>query len=68
VHSASWGLAGTVGPAVGGFILAAQPFALWPIAAGVCAIAAIGSLAMERFIPAELQRVPRSTLVPALTG
>ena len=36
VHSLSWGLAGTVGPAVGGFILAAAPFALWPLAAGVC--------------------------------
>ena len=36
VHSLSWGLAGTVGPAVGGFLLAVAPFALWPIAAFVC--------------------------------
>ena len=31
VHSLSWGLAGTVGPAAGGFLLAAAPFALWPL-------------------------------------
>ena len=37
VHSLSWGLAGTVGPALGGFVLAAAPFALWPLAACVCA-------------------------------
>src|SRR6478736_2049506 len=44
VHSLSWGLAGTVGPAVGGFLLAAAPFALWPAAAVVCLIAAAGAL------------------------
>ena len=59
IHSLSWGLAGTVGPAAGGFILAAAPFALWPIAAGVCLLASAGALAMERYIPAGLQRVPR---------
>ena len=51
VHSLSWGLAGTVGPAVGGFILAAAPFALWPLASLVCVIAALGVLWIERFIP-----------------
>src|SRR4029078_3105659 len=44
VHSLSWGLAGTVGPAVGGFILAAAPFALWPLASGVCLLAVAGAL------------------------
>jgi MFS family permease len=68
VHSASWGLAGTVGPAVGGFILAAEPFALWPLAAGVCGVAALGSLALERFVPPELRRVPHSALAPALVN
>jgi MFS family permease len=59
VHSMSWGLAGTVGPAVGGFILAAAPFALWPLAAGVCLVAAGGALALERYVPPRLRRIPR---------
>ncbi len=59
VHSLSWGLAGTVGPAAGGFILAAAPFALWPIASVVCVFAVGGALAMERFIPPRLRRIPR---------
>ena len=71
VHSLSWGLAGTVGPALGGFVLAAAPFALWPLAAGVCAVAAAGSLAFERRIPPELRRVPHTEVEPpvlALAG
>jgi MFS family permease len=59
VHSLSWGLAGTVGPAAGGFILAAAPFALWPLASLVCVFAVVGSLAMERFVPPNLRRIPR---------
>jgi len=59
VHSLSWGLAGTVGPASGGFVLAWRPFALWPLAAAVCLVAAIGSLAMERFVPERNRRIPR---------
>ena len=59
MHSLSWGLGGTVGPAVGGFILAAAPFALWPLAAAVCLVASAGALALERFVPPSLQRVPR---------
>jgi MFS family permease len=59
VHSLSWGLGGTVGPAVGGFILAAAPFALWPLASAVCLLAAAGVLAIERFVPGPLQRIPR---------
>src|SRR6266540_4653133 len=69
VHSLSWGLAGTVGPAIGGFILAASPFALWPLASGVCLIAAAGALAIERYIPKDLQRIPREEAgVPALAA
>ena len=60
VHSLSWGLAGTVGPALGGFMLAAAPFALWPAAAGVCLVACIGALALERFVPERLRRIPRA--------
>jgi len=67
VHSLSWGLAGTVGPAVGGFILASAPFALWPLAAAVCLVAAGGALAMERYIPAGLRRIPHDeAAIPGL--
>jgi MFS family permease len=59
VHSLSWGLAGFVGPAVGGFILAAAPFALWPLASAVCVVAALGVLSIERYVPRHLQRIPR---------
>jgi len=63
VHSLSWGLAGFVGPAVGGFILAAAPFALWPLASLVCVVAAIGVLRIERYIPKHLQRIPHEDAV-----
>jgi MFS family permease len=67
VHSLSWGLAGTVGPAAGGFILAGAPFALWPLASLVCLVAAAGVLSIERFIPRDLQRIPREeALTPTL--
>jgi MFS family permease len=67
VHSLSWGLAGFVGPALGGFILAGAPFALWPLASIVCVIAAIGVLRIERYIPAHLQRIPHDdALTPTL--
>jgi len=60
VHSLSWGLAGTVGPAVGGFLLAWHPFALWPAAAAVCGVAALGALATESRVPEGLRRIPRT--------
>ena len=67
VHSLSWGLAGAVGPAIGGFILAARPFALWPLASLVCVAAAGGALLMERFVPAGLRRIPHDeAAIPAL--
>jgi MFS family permease len=67
IHSLSWGLAGTVGPAVGGFILASHPFALWPLASAVCLVAAGGALAMERFVPPTLRRIPHDEAsIPAL--
>jgi MFS family permease len=59
VHSASWGLGGAVGPAFGGFLLAAAPFALWPLAAAVCVLAAAGAVMLERAVPPRLRRIPR---------
>jgi MFS family permease len=67
INSLSWGLAGAVGPAIGGFVLAAAPFALWPLASGVCLVAAAGVLAIERYIPAGLRRIPHDeAAIPAL--
>jgi MFS family permease len=63
-HSLSWGLAGAVGPACGGFVLAAAPFALWPAAAVVCLVAALGSLALEPLVPAALRRIPATEPEP----
>jgi MFS family permease len=60
LHSMSWGLGGAAGPAIGGLILAASPFALWPLAAAVCLVASVGALALERFVPRRLSRIPRA--------
>jgi MFS family permease len=65
VHSLSWGLAGTVGPAAGGFVLAWQPFALWPLASLVCVIAGVGALALERLVPVQHRRIPRGAIPDA---
>lgn len=62
LHSLSWGLGGVAGPAVGGLILATAPFALWPLAAGVCLVAAMGAVTLERLVPEQLRRIPRAEL------
>ncbi len=58
VSSGSWELGYVVGPAVGGFVLAAAPFALWPLAAAVCLVAAAAAVGLERTIPRELRLTP----------
>jgi MFS family permease len=68
VHSLSWGLAGTVGPAVGGLILDRKPFALWPLAAAVCLVAAGVALVLDRLLPPRLRRVPHQELPPVTGG
>jgi predicted MFS family arabinose efflux permease len=57
----SWDLGYVIGPAVGGLVLAARPLALWPLAAGVCILAALATLALERSIPVELRLTPART-------
>jgi MFS family permease len=64
VHSLSWGLAGTVGPAAGGFLLAAAPFTLWVIAASVCVVASLGALRTESLVPNRFRRIPRTEPAP----
>ena len=60
MHSLSWGLGGAAGPALGGLVLATEPFALWPLAAAVCLVAAVGALGLERRVPERLRRIPRA--------
>jgi predicted MFS family arabinose efflux permease len=62
VHSLSWGLAGAVGPGVGGAVLDREPFALWPLAAAACLLAAGGWFTLQRFLPPTLQRIPREEM------
>ena len=58
ISSGSWELGYVIGPAVGGFVLAAAPFALWPLAAVVCLLAAGAAVGLERAIPLALRLTP----------
>ena len=54
----SWEIGFVIGPAIGGFVLDSEPLALWPLAAGVCLLAGVGALALERGIPHRLRLTP----------
>jgi MFS family permease len=58
VSTISWDIGFVVGPAVGGFVLAAEPLALWPAAGAVCLLAGAGALALEPRLPRELRLTP----------
>jgi MFS family permease len=58
VSTISWDVGFIVGPAVGGFVLQAEPLALWPLAAVVCLLAGAGALALERDLPRHLRLTP----------
>jgi MFS family permease len=58
LSSSSWQVAFIVSPAAGGFILQAEPFALWPVAAAVCLAGGLYALALERRIPRDFRRTP----------
>jgi len=58
VSANSWDVGFLLGPAIGGFILAAEPLALWPLAAMACLAAGVGSLALESRLPRELRLTP----------
>lgn len=67
----SWQIGFTVGPAAGGFVLAASPHALWVIVAAICVVNGLGALALERALPSEARRTPVvrevASLAPAET-
>ena len=54
----SWEIGFVIGPAIGGYVLDREPLALWPLAAGVCLLAGVGALALERSIPPRLRLTP----------
>jgi MFS family permease len=58
LSSTSWELGFVIGPAAGGFVLAASPLALWPAAAAICAAAAVATLGLDSRLPAKLRRTP----------
>ncbi len=58
VSTNSWDLGFLLGPAIGGFILAAEPLALWPLAAFACLGAGIGCLSLESRLPPQLRLTP----------
>jgi len=58
VSTNSWDLGFLLGPAIGGFILAVEPLALWPLAAVGCLAAGAGALSLERRLPRELRLTP----------
>jgi MFS family permease len=66
MSSSSWQVGFIIGPAAGGFILQAEPFALWPIAAGVCLVGGVWAIALERRLPKTVRRTPVATDQPAL--
>jgi MFS family permease len=60
----SWSAGSILGPAVGGALLGWHPLAVWPIAAAVCLVAAVGCLTLERRLPERVRRTP-NRLEPA---
>jgi MFS family permease len=54
----SWQVGFTIGPAAGGFLLAALPNGVWGLAAGACLVAGLASLALEPAIPRDARRSP----------
>jgi MFS family permease len=64
--SMSWSVGSILGPAAGGPLLGWHPLAVWPAAAAVSMLAALGCLALERHLPEGVRRTPTSGTVAAL--
>jgi len=59
----SWQVGFTLGPAIGGFMLALSPTGLWLGAAAICALNGLAALPLERIIPPGARVTPRTTAV-----
>ena len=67
LSASSWQVAFVVGPAGGAFVLDNEPFALWPLAAALCAAVGVGALVLERALPAGVRRTPApARVLPAV--
>jgi MFS family permease len=60
VTAFSWQFGFIVGPAVGAILLAANPLALWLVAAVACVCAGIGAIRLDRRLPVGARVTPRS--------
>jgi MFS family permease len=58
VSGFSWQLGFIAGPGLGGLLLSADSRALWPAAAALCLVAALGALALEKAIPPPYRTTP----------
>src|SRR6266496_636510 len=56
--SMSWSAGSILGPAIGGPLLGWHPLAVWPLAAAVSVVAAVGCLVLERRLPERVRRSP----------
>jgi predicted MFS family arabinose efflux permease len=56
--SQSWQVGWIAGPAIGGFILQHEPYALWPLAAAANLAGAAWALGLERRLPRAVRRTP----------
>jgi MFS family permease len=56
----SWQLGFIVGPAAAGLILAAEPYALWPLTSAVCVVGAVCALVLEPALPPGVRVTTRS--------
>jgi MFS family permease len=54
----SWQVGFALGPAIGGFVLAASPSGVWFGAAALCLVAGLASLSLERSLPAGARTNP----------
>jgi MFS family permease len=61
----SWGIGFTLGPAIGGLVLAHAPHLWWIVTAAVCAIAGAASLGLEGALPRTVRRTPLTPLPTA---
>jgi MFS family permease len=61
ISALSWQVGFTVGPPAGAALLAVSPTGLWIVAAAVCLLAGGGALLLERGLPENVRRTPRST-------
>jgi MFS family permease len=61
ISALSWQVGFTLGPAIGGALLAASPTGLWLVMASVCLVTGLATLGIERGLPEPLRRAPRGT-------